>query len=78
MRYENFTLVSTVGERHNTMYYAQVDEVSRPFPFLREKRIRRDICRAYGDSWFFLDTGEFTPGWEVERLERAWVAQSKR
>jgi hypothetical protein len=42
-----------------------------------KKKERRQIRRVYGGSgWHFVDTGEFTPGFQAETLARAWSAQT--
>ena len=39
---------------------------------------RRIVYRTAGSNvWSFMDTGEYTPGYEVERMERAQDARKE-
>lgn len=41
---------------------------------LWKKRCTAKVCKKYGGSWFWMDTGIFTPGFIVEDLCRAYEA----
>ena len=57
--------------------YAEVDvEITKGFwPFKTKHIESRKICALNGQNWFFLDTGEFTPDYQAERLYRTYVAK---
>ena len=38
------------------------------------RTVTREICKEHS-TWFFTDTGEFTPEWDVEALARAYYAR---
>lgn len=59
----------------NAGFSATVEVVTRPFPWIRERIVRRKVSRELGGFWFFTDTGEHTPGYQMEHLER--VAKNK-
>ena len=40
-----------------------------------KKTVRRKIRRKFCDPWFFVDTGNYTPGFQAEALARAYEAQ---
>lgn len=54
-------------------FHAKVDVTTRRW--FRDVTVTRPVHRKYGGSWFFADTGEFCPGFEVENMERAMDAQ---
>ncbi|MCK5604478.1 hypothetical protein KAR91_21490 [Candidatus Pacearchaeota archaeon] len=76
MKLTNFKLVETKGTGPLTWeYFATVDVETRPFPFWKKCVETRKIRKEFACAWHFVDTGEFTPGWEAENLARAWTAQ---
>lgn len=42
-----------------------------------KKSFTRKVCRKYADYWFFVDSGEMTPGFQMEQLARAAEAQGR-
>jgi hypothetical protein len=43
--------------------------------FLRDK-VPVEVCREYMGTWFFVETGQFTPSYRVETLVRSWEAKN--
>jgi hypothetical protein len=73
MKLSEFVLTHTKGGPLNREYFA---EVSVTTGFLWWKRTeRRKIYRECIGFWRFLDSGEFTPVLQAERLERAYRAR---
>lgn len=73
MKLSNFKLEKTEGKNAlNWKFFASVD-VSTGFLFWR-KTERRNICRHYGDFYFFTDNGKYTPAYQAEALASAWTA----
>jgi len=66
-----FVMVQTKGRSAaDWEFLAEVTDTTG-FLWWRKSR-RRLISRKYGSSWFFVDTGKFTPDFQAEELERAW------
>lgn len=74
MEISNFTMIKETGS--DPLYRTSIAEVDVTTRRLFRKRTeRRRICRVGVSAyWFFMDTGEFTPGVQVECLERAYRA----
>lgn len=75
MKLSNFVLKKTKGTGPlDWEFFADVDVTSG---FLLWKRtVRREIYREYGHNWIFVDTGEYTPDTQAERLGRDWKAMT--
>lgn len=74
MKLSNFRCYERSGKGPTTWrYHAKVD-VTTGMMFWK-RTIEREIARPYGGYWFFVADGEFTPGAQVENLERAANAQ---
>lgn len=77
MKLSNFKLIDVRRGKdwpHWDEYFATVDVENRAFFFFKKTR-KRVICRKASQiNWFFVDTGETTPGWQAENSARAWVA----
>jgi hypothetical protein len=73
MKISNFKIIKETGAYSSKMYYAEVDVTTTKGFWLWKKCCteRRIVCSHYGGAWFFIDTGEFTPGFEVDTLYRA-------
>lgn len=74
MRISNFTLDKIEGNSPTTWKYRASIDVTTGTLFWK-KTVRRQITRDFAACWHFNDTGEYTPGLEVETLARAWKAQ---
>ena len=75
MKLSNFRLDKTEGNSAlNKVFFASVD-VEEGALFWK-KTERRNICRRYTGNWYFVDSGEFTPEMQAERLARAWFANT--
>lgn len=78
MKLSNFVPIQTFGEHtYHPVQVALVD-VTTETGYLwwkKTRRVTRDIMKKSGGCWFFVDTGEYTPGFQVETLERAYQAQ---
>jgi hypothetical protein len=78
MKVSNFMPTRTFGA--DTLHHVQVAlvDVTTETGHLwwkKTRRVTRDIMKRAGECWFFVDTGEYTPGFQVETLERAYKAQ---
>ena len=72
MKISNFELLEIIGTSPvNWKFRARVD-VTTGFIFKKVKTV--DIYQQFGSSWYFVDTGKFTPGYLVENLVRAFEA----
>jgi hypothetical protein len=75
VKLSNFKLIDSKKDGHfNYKYTAEVDVTTGHLWWRRTER--KKIFRERGWYWFFVDTGEYTPGTEVEKLSRAWKAQT--
>jgi hypothetical protein len=76
MKLSEFVLTHTIGKSPaDWEFFADVTVTSG---FLWWKRTRRrQIHRKFSECWHFVDTGEFTPSWQAETLERAYRAQEQ-
>ena len=73
MKISNFMLDKTIGTSPMNLEYEGTVDIETGFLFW--KKIRRvKIRREYVGFWYFVDTGEFTPGYKVEALARSWKA----
>ena len=78
MKLSNFCPTRTLGNSPlNTVYVALVDVTTETghLWWKKRRRVTHDIMRKFGECWYFVDTGEYTPGFQVETLERAYRAQ---
>jgi hypothetical protein len=74
MKLKNFELTKKIGkELFEMQYIAEVDVTT--WPMLFPKTVRRKIYRKHGENWIFIDTGEYTPGFQAEKLEKSYLAQ---
>ena len=72
----NFKLVDVIGTNAITWKFKAVVDVTKRVGFFRKKATeKREVFRSYVGSWYFIDNGEVTPGYEVEKLERSLVAR---
>ena len=74
MKISNFRDLTRAGEGLRDMYIAKVDVTTRDWLF-RKKTSVKCVGRHIGGYWFWVDTGGFTPGNEVEYLSKAYEAQ---
>jgi len=73
MKMSEFVLTHTIGSGWDKQFYA---DVSVTTGVLWWKRVeRRKIVRPNPGFWYFLDTGEFVPGFQAENLERSYRAK---
>jgi hypothetical protein len=78
MKLSNFVPTRTVDNaRPYPVYFALVDVTTTTGHLWWKKthRVTRGIIKSSGECWYFVDTGEWTPGFQVETLERAYKAQ---
>lgn len=73
--FRNFVFIKEEGRLFDKRLFAEVDVTEGLLWW--KKTARRKIVKNYVGSWFFMDTGEFCPGYDVDNLERAWFAQEK-
>lgn len=62
----------------NATAEVDVETVSGVLFWKKKKTSTRLISREYASSWFFADTGEWTPGFQVDALERSWKAVNNK
>lgn len=56
---------------------AEVDVITRPFPWFKTVKTTRTIVKERHEMfWFFLDSGDWTPGIQAEKLDRVWWANN--
>lgn len=73
MKIDNFVLIEVIGSSViNLRFRAEVDVTTG---FLFKKKVRKEVYKQYGGSWYFSDTGKFTPAFKVEELQRAYEAK---
>jgi len=78
MKISNFVPTHTFGREPLQRVQVALVDVTTTTGCLwwkKERRVTRDIMKRLGQCWFFVDTGEWTPGFQVETLERAYKAQ---
>lgn len=82
MKISNFRLTKVAGNSPlSWRFYALVTVTTTT-----KKLFRKPVCldrdhevsRTYAASWVFVDTGEFTPGSQVEALERSFEAKQEK
>jgi hypothetical protein len=74
MKLSEFVLTHTNGKSPlDWEYFADVSVTTGALWWKRTER--RKIWREYAGSWHFVDTGEFTPGFQAENLARAYAAR---
>jgi hypothetical protein len=74
MRITNFrNLRATSADILKLTYIADVD-VTTGFAWWKRTRTT-EVRREYAGFWYFADSGEFTPGYVVETLCRAFEAK---
>jgi hypothetical protein len=76
MKISNFKLVSVCGKNAlNWRFKATVDVTDKMGFFSVKKTETKQIYKVFGSAWYFVDTGDFTPGKEVENLVRILEAK---
>jgi hypothetical protein len=76
MKISNFKPVSVSARNApNWRFKATVDVTDKMGFFSVEKTVTRQIYQLYGQSWYFVETGNITPGKEVENLVRMFEAE---
>lgn len=76
--FSDFVLTCTKGSNClDWEYFAEVSvTIETGMLWWKRKTItRRKVSRTYAGHWFFVDTGEYTPGNEIAVLERSYKAQ---
>jgi len=80
VRYENFELIKTTGNSAlDTVFFATVDVYVTTGHLFWKKEIKvgnAEICKKYGGNWFFVDSGEFAIGYEIDKLARSYTAKT--
>ena len=72
MKIDNFKLVRVEGKNClDWVAHATVD-VKKMF----KKKETVEVSKRWIGNWFFVETGEFTPRYFVENLERSWEAKN--
>ena len=75
MKISNFKIISTkkgLDIFSPKTIIAEVDITTGIWPFKKTK-VKQVVNDGIG-YWFFLDTGKFTPSYDVEELYRAYTA----
>ena len=74
MKLSNFKMIKTIGTSAlNYEYFAEVDVTTGFLCF--KKTNKRKIHKSFLGYWHFIDTGEFTPNYQAETLERSYNAK---
>lgn len=72
MKCTNLGPINRLDQKFGTVFVSTVDVTTGMLWWKKTKT--RMIMRKEGDYWFFVDSGRFTPEWQVENLVRAAVA----
>jgi hypothetical protein len=79
IKVSNFRLIKVIGTSAiNWKFKAVVDVTTKAGIFRKKVTEEREVYRAFGASWRFTDTGEATPGFEVEQLEKVLEAEKEK
>ena len=74
MRLSNFQMVGRTGSSPlDWRFFAAIDVTTGMWWW--KKTERKEISRKYADNWFFVESGEYVPGYQVDSLSRAWDAK---
>jgi hypothetical protein len=74
MKVSNFELIEVKRVSVGTvMYIAEIDVTKGIFKKNTERKV---VCRETCGSWFWQDTGKFTPSFEVEKLARIYTSKT--
>jgi len=75
MKISNFELVGMDGNNAlNKVFYALVDVETGVLWWKKTERV--GIRKEYASNWYFTETGEWCPGYDVDALARAWTAKT--
>jgi len=69
MQISNFKLIKTKGTNACNKEFTATIDVTTGFLWWKKTKTRT-IFREYGSYWYFTDTGEYIPGFKVEKLGR--------
>lgn len=73
MKFSNFRMIEEKGTNAlDTTFLAEVD-VTTGILWWKKTECRK-VFKEYAGFWYFVDTGKFTPGIEIENLYRAYKA----
>ena len=79
MEISNFKLVDVIGKSPIDLKYKALVDVTTKKGLLRKKITeQKEVFKTYAGSWYFIDSGELTPGYQVENLVRKLVAEKGR
>lgn len=74
MKLSNFQLLETKGAPLCREFLAEVDVTTGFWFWQKTQRVK--IFREFAGSWYFVDSGKFTPEFQAEELARAWKAKT--
>ena len=75
MKILSFELTESKRGRFGDILYGRVSVRTGLWPILYKEETR-SVCKE-GSFWFFMDSGKYTPDYEVEKLHRAWEARAR-
>jgi hypothetical protein len=75
VKVSNFKLEKTTGKSALDKVFTASIDVTTGILFWK-KTERKQIMREYAGYWYFTETGDFTPGRDVENLARAWKGKT--
>ena len=77
-KFKNFRLIEKIGTNVLSWKFRALVDMYTTEKRLFLKDIKKitevEVYKNYGSSWYFSDTGQFTPGLEIENLERVFEA----
>jgi len=75
MKISNFKFKGMTGTSAlDKVFYATIDVQTGMLWWKKTQQM--EIQRKFGDFWFFVETGEYTPGLTVHELARSYTAKS--
>jgi len=79
MKLSNFKLIEVIGTSPITWKFrATVLCTTKKWFFSKPISETKDIFKSYTGSWCFVETGEYTPNYDVQKLERIFTSKNGR
>jgi hypothetical protein len=76
MEISNFRLVDVLGSNAvNWKFKALVDVTTKKGLFRKRETKEKEVFKAYAGMWYFVESGEYAPGSDVDSLARKLEAE---
>jgi hypothetical protein len=76
MRISDFEMIGRTEGRHVERFEFATVVVTTGYLWWKKSELRT-VARQLGETWFFVDSGELTPAFQVEKLWYDWTEKER-